>query len=188
MSLSNSTASYHTLVCDFFVCIFLNNLSQKSSEFSNNRVCKMNHFIQFRFFLDILREQVYDISTNSWILCWKFEGFISADEQRKALMLQDCDTFPFHLVCFIRAQEIYTYFESFVRGMLLIQQRKALKNSMSKSELPVKHSFDGCVCMKHIWNTWIHTIRSKCLLPHSVCRTGLFMFSEQFALFSFHTV
>lgn len=65
-------------------------------------------------------------------------------------MLQDCDTFPFHLVCFIRAQEIYTYFESFVRGRLLIQQRKALKNSMSKSELPVKHSFDGCVCMKHI--------------------------------------
>lgn len=80
-------------------------------------------------------------------------------------MLHNCDTFPFHLVCFIRAQEIYTYFESFVRGMLLIPQRKALKNSMSKSELPVKHSFDRCVCMKHIYETPGYTL----LDPNASC-------------------
>lgn len=65
-------------------------------------------------------------------------------------MLTNYDTFSFHLVCFIIAQEIYTCLESFVKETLLRLQRKTAINSKSKSELPVKHSFGPCVCMKHI--------------------------------------
>lgn len=109
-------------------------------------------------------------------------------KQKLCLMLPNCDTFSFHLVCFIIAQEIYTCLESFLKRTLLKLQRKTVVKSKSKSELPVKHSFGPCVCMKHVWNTCIHTIWPKCLWPHLVCRTGLCTFCERFALFSFHVI
>lgn len=44
---------YHILVWDFFLFFFfLNNLSQKSSEFSDNAANKMQHFIQHRLLRD----------------------------------------------------------------------------------------------------------------------------------------
>lgn len=100
--------------------------------------------------LEILRDPKYVISSGSCFLSGKPEGFISADGQREALMLPNCDPFSFHLVCFIIAQEIYPCLESVVKGALLRLQRKTVINSKSKSELPVKHSFGPCVCMKHV--------------------------------------
>jgi len=116
--------------------------------------------------LKIHRQSKYDTSTRGWILCHKAEGFISADDQRKALMLPNCDTFPFHHVCFITFQEIYTCLESFVKITLLRLQRKALINSMPKSELLVKHSF-GPLCAWSLYETPVYTllgINTSCLI------------------------
>lgn len=118
--------------------------------------------------LEILRESKYDTSTRGWILYHKAEGFISADDQRKALMLPNCDTFPFHPVCFVTFQEIYTCLESFVKIMLLRLYREELINSVPKSELLVKHSF-GPLCAWSIYETPVYTclgINTSCLIYH----------------------
>lgn len=98
-------------------------------------------------------------------------------------MLPNHDTLPFCLVCFIIAQGIYTCLESFVKGTFLRLQRKAVINSKSKSEFPVKYSFDLCVHMKQVWNTCIHAIWSQFLQLHLECGTELCTLSEQLAFF-----
>lgn len=65
-----------------FSDFFLNSLSQKASGFSYNQSIKMCYFIQHS-----LRDPKYDISSSGCILSCKREGFISAVDQRKALIL-----------------------------------------------------------------------------------------------------
>lgn len=72
----------------------------------------LKHVILFSILSEI-------ISSNGWILSCDPEGFIFAVNQRKVLILPNYDTFSFHLVCFIVAQEIYTFLEGFDKGTLL---------------------------------------------------------------------
>lgn len=72
----------------------------------------LKHVILFSILSEI-------ISSNGWILSCNPEGFISAVKQRKVLILPNYDTFSFLLVCFIIAQEIYTFLEGFDKGTLL---------------------------------------------------------------------